>query len=255
MLNATEPKKLYIDIETFALVMESWTSYKAYALKILENTSICAFAAMWEGGKPFGYTLADFKGYKAGQRESKELITKIWELLDEADIVIAHNGDKFDLKQINTIFLRYNLPPPSPYKSVDTLKEAKKIGKFDSNKLKDLGIYFGLGTKLETGGYTLWDQCKAGIKSAWKTMKAYNIQDVVLLRLVYLKLLPYMKAHPNVGMFHDKIVCPRCGSGKIQSRGEAVTKTCRYKRYQCQGCGSWGRSTMNTQELKPIVSI
>ena len=39
--------------------------------------------------------------------------------MDQADIVIAHNGDNFDIKAGNTRFQEHGLGAPSPYQSVD----------------------------------------------------------------------------------------------------------------------------------------
>ena len=74
-------------------------------------------------------------------------------MFDEADVVIAHNGDKFDMRKANARFGHYE--PPMPVQQVDTLKVARKYFKFESNKLGDLGEHLGLGNKEVTGGFAL----------------------------------------------------------------------------------------------------
>lgn len=60
-------------------------------------------------------------------REDDSRIMKLlWDLLNEAEIVVTHNGDKFDLPKINSRFIINNLPPTTPYFSVDTCKVCKK---------------------------------------------------------------------------------------------------------------------------------
>ena len=60
---------------------------------------------------------------EAKERNDKRIIKSVWKLLNEADIVIAHNGDKFDLKKLKARFLSNGFVPPMPYKTVDTLKD------------------------------------------------------------------------------------------------------------------------------------
>ena len=173
----------------------------------------------------------------------------MWGLLDKADVVIAHNGDSFDIKKTNTRFAIHGMKPPSPYKSIDTKKLAKKYFKFDSNKLDDLGMYLSVGKKLSAGGFATWKGCMQGDKKSWKRMVDYNKQDVVLLEKVYLALRPWMTNHPNINILDERLgACPTCGSDKVQKRGWAITPVNRKQRYHCQNCGRWsmGRSEKNT---------
>src|ERR1700719_3656227 len=100
--------------------------------------------------------LADYPGYKKNTEDDKALVTDLWTIFDQADIQIGHNADKFDIKKSNARFLMHKLNPPSPYKTVDTLKIARRAFKLDSNKLDDLGYYLGLGRKLPHTGFHLW---------------------------------------------------------------------------------------------------
>ena len=80
-------------------------------------------------------------------------------------------------------------------------------------------------------------------------MEKYNKQDVVLLEKLYVKLLPWITAHPNVGAFQeDKAVCPHCGGIDYQKRGLATAALMQYQRYRCNDCGTWFRSTTSVTE-------
>ena len=199
--------------------------------------------------------LPDYPGYKKGSEDDSKLVKELWHLLDRAEVVVAQNGDAFDLKKINARFAYYNLPPPSPYRTVDTLKIARKYFAFASNKLDHLGASLGLGRKLEHEGFPLWRRCMVGDRKAWKKMKAYNKQDVLLLEKVYFRFLPWIKNHPNMAMYALGTACPKCGSEKLQRRGVVVTNTTKYHRIQCMSCRGWSRATLNLQENKPLVSI
>src|SRR3546814_6332122 len=52
-----------------------------------------------------------------------DITAKLIALLDEADVVIGQNSDRFDLPTINGRALVAGLKPPSPYKTVDTRSE------------------------------------------------------------------------------------------------------------------------------------
>jgi hypothetical protein len=159
-------------------------------------------------------------------------------LIDRADIIVAHNGDSFDLVKINTRFLIHGFDPPSPYKTVDTLKVARKVFAFDSNKLDDLGHYLNIGRKLPHTGFHLWKGCMSGDPVAWAKMKRYNGHDVELLEKLYYLVRKWAPNHPQVNQ--GKIEnCPRCGSSKVQRRGFSYTPLRRKQRFQCQKCAGW----------------
>lgn len=183
-------------------------------------------------------SLPDYKSYKKDPENDKELITDLWKLFDEADVVIAHNGNAFDIKKSNARFIYHGLPPPSLYKQIDTKLIAKRYFNFDSNKLTDLGKYLGLGEKLETGGYDLWRKCMAGDKKSWKVMCDYNKQDVILLEKVYLKLRGWDNQHPNISLISgEKTNCPNCNSSHTKKKGFNYTKIHTYQSHQCLDCG------------------
>jgi hypothetical protein len=199
---------------------------------------------MWDDGEGvIGYKIPDFKGYTKDLRDDKKLLQKLWPLLDEADIVVAHNAVRFDIPKINTRFLHHGITPPSPYKMVDTLKVAKRYFGFTSNRLDYISKFLGFDGKVETGGMGLWLDCLDNKKEAWDKMLDYNKNDVVILRGVYHKLLPYIQNHPNVT--HGLLECNVCGGSDIQCRGFAYTQAGKYQKYVCKSCGKWSRDIKN----------
>jgi hypothetical protein len=184
--------------------------------------------------------LIDYPEYDDDPENDGPLIRDLWHVYDDADIVIAHNGDAFDIKKSNARFVVHNLPPPSGFKTVDTLKAAKKTFKFESNKLDDLGQHLELGQKLQHGGFGTWLGCMRKDPESWALMKEYNVQDVLLLEKVYTKLKPWMPNHPNLNLYTaEKDNCPTCSSSNVEKRGFAYAKTRAYQRWHCKGCGAW----------------
>lgn len=230
---------LYIDIETTPLVVETWGAYESNAMHILEHSKILGFAYAWNDGPvktvyplPVGYESFD-------EDEEKQILSELWYLFDEADFVVAHNGDRFDIKKVNTRLIKAGFPPPSPFLSIDTLKLARANFSFTKNNLGELGLFFGLGGKLDHTGYALWRGCLEGDLASWKLMRRYNKRDVELLRDVYKVLRPWAKTHPSV-LDMGETGCPKCKSKLLTKRGVRRTAAGTfYQRYQCTACGAY----------------
>lgn len=237
-------KILLLDIETLPARGFFWD--RPWETSIIETDKqwqILSFSAKWlEGGQQ---TYINHK-------TDRFLLIKLWKLLDEAEIVIAHNGDKFDIRKINARFLFWGLGPPSPYKTIDTKKVAKKYFALLSNKQDDIGEFLGTGRKLKVDK-DLWLDCIKGNKEALDRMKEYNAQDVILLERNYLKLRPWISDHFPV--VTDKLGCPKCGSVNFQRRGYQRNKSTEYHRIFCLSCGGWARTAYNTRVVKPLISI
>jgi hypothetical protein len=70
-------------------------------------------------------------------------------------------------------------------------------------------------------------------------MKAYNVQDVLLLEQVYIKLRAWATNHPDLNLYSHAEACPTCQSLRVQRRGFSYAKTQIRQRWHCQDCGSW----------------
>jgi hypothetical protein len=159
--------------------------------------------------------------------------------LSGADCLIHHNGNKFDIKYVETRMLVHGLPPLPPIPMIDTYLVAKNRFYFNSNKLAYLGGLLGVGKKMPTTP-GLWMEVLKGNAEAIKEMVKYNKQDVALLERVFLKLQPFVANHVNRQLYGGA-GCPRCGSMKIQSRGTYYALTRTYNRYCCNSCHGWFR--------------
>lgn len=245
----------FLDIEISPTYGTFWgNKYETNILEITQPWVILSFSWKWETGEHITKALPDYKDYTPNNLDDLLLVADLHRLMSEADIIVAQNGNAFDIKKINARFVIHNMRPPVPYKTVDTLKIARSRFGFTSNKLDDLGEALGLGRKMCHEGYTLWKKCMAGEPKAWRTMKRYNKQDVVLLEKIYHRLLPF-GPHPNLGMWNKGTVCPKCGSSHLNSRGTARNATTEYRQIQCQDCGGWSRTTFNERETKPLVGL
>lgn len=244
---------LVFDIETAPIMGAVWRPYEANLVWTTADWYMLCFAYKWlDEKKTHVVAQPDFKGYKPGSTDDSHVIKRLHELFDEADIVIAHNGNKFDIKKANARFIFHKLAPPSPYQKVDTLLVARRFFGFTSNKLDELGEYLGVGRKIHSD-MSLWQGCMAGDMRSWRRMSAYNKQDVILLEKVYLKLLPYDTGHPNRANIEGRpAACPKCGhEGFMQSMGYRHTKTATYRRFQCEQCRSYLSLRTAEKAIKP----
>jgi hypothetical protein len=183
--------------------------------------------------------LPDFKGYKRNKCCDKKLCGALHKLLDSADIVVAHNGDAFDVKKINARLIINGYKPPSPYKTIDTLKISRRAFKFDSNKMDNIGGYLKIGNKVSHTGAPLWRGCVNGDPEAWSVMRIYCERDTELLTRAYDLLKSWAPNHPDMRLYGAKGCCPTCDSNNVQRRGVAIKLKSKYQRLQCRDCGAW----------------
>lgn len=263
----TAPNILIMDIETAPLLSYLWTLYKPVFghNMMVSETYVLSWAAKWLGSDEImSDAICNHPQYAEAEmpfENDKRVCRSMWELLDKADFVVAHNGDKFDIKRLNTRFLVHGMDPPSPYRSIDTLKIAKANFAFDSNRLDFILQLLTGRNKHDSGGFETWRGCMAGDMEAWENLVRYNEQDVLDLEEIYLMLRPWDKRHPSAvthGPTRTIPVCPICNSenlvtqvGKYWSTG--VSK---FPLLKCQDCGTHVRdrkSVLTASERASVV--
>ena len=239
-------KILLLDIESAPLTQYRWSMYQDSfdPASLVSDTYMLCWSAKWADEKEV-MSSSVLKG-------KTSMLNEIRGLLHEADVVVHYYGSKFDIPMLNNEFLREKLTPPSPYKQIDLCTIMKRSFRFASSKLQYISKHLGLGEKVKHEGFELWLKCMAGNKDAFRTMLAYNKQDVILLEKLYKRLLPWIELHPNHGVYSDVDGCPACGSTKFHARGTVATHNARYQRFQCQDCGKWFRGSKPVHNKRPL---
>lgn len=252
------PRILLFDIETAPIEAYVWSIWdQNVGLNMIkQDWTVLSWSAKWLGEKEVMYEdLRDSKNV----RDDKKVLKSIWKLLDEADIVVGHNSDSFDVKKLNARFIQAKMQPPSGYKRMDTKKLAKKHFNFTSNKLQY--ITDKLCTKykkLSHGkfpGFSMWDQCLKGNVDAWNEMKLYNEYDVLSLEEAFLKILPWESSALFDSYRDSEIQICTCGSIDFKKSGFHHTPTSRYQKYKCKNCGAESRSKENLLSKSKRKSI
>jgi predicted RNA-binding Zn-ribbon protein involved in translation (DUF1610 family) len=253
-MSMAEPRIILWDIETThnlaAVFKLTQNDYIASENIVQERIIVCA--AWKELGKKQVHavsTLDNPHGKGNTLLNDQWVCERLHEVLSSADVIVAHNGDEYDIKFTKGRMLVHGLPPLPPILSIDTLKVARKQFLLNANNLNYLGSLLGVGHKKPTK-QGLWLKVLQGDQKAIQDMVSYNKQDVRLLERVFLKLQPHMSDHTNRQLFgtsgHGRLTCPRCGSSDVQSRGVHRAMTQTYTRYQCQKCTGWFRERRAT---------
>jgi len=250
------PKILLFDIETLPMQVRVWGLYKQRIphTNIVKDWIVLSWAAKWLMDKEI---LSDvLTPQEAIDRDDKRICSSIWDLINSADIIIAHNGDRFDIRKLNSRFILNGLKQPSPYQSIDTLKQSARYFAHSSHRLDWLGTLIRNEGKIDTD-FELWIRCENGEQEALDYMVKYNREDVNLLEEVYVWIRPWIKSHPNVGLYMDltEPVCANCGSNKLTLEGYYTTQAGRYQAVRCE-CGAIGRyrsTALTTKESGELI--
>lgn len=239
-----------MDIETSPIISYTWGLFdQNIALnQIHTDWHVLAWSAKWLDEPANKIMYMDQRAARNIQDDSR-ILKVIWKLIDQADVVITQNGVAFDMKKLNARFIQKGMQPTSSVKHIDTLKIARKVFGFTSNKLEyltdKLCAKYKKSKHKEFSGFDLWKECLAGNLKAWKEMEEYNKMDVLALEELYHKLVPWDKTI-NFNLYTDNTntVC-KCGSKKFQKNGFFYSAAGKYQRYKCSACGSETRDRKN----------
>lgn len=244
---------LAFDCESFPNVGLTWGTWDQKVLKVLKRRMICSIAWTWyPKGKVETMALCDMPGYdpdsymrnllsgKPDYSDNKKLMRAFKnEVLNKADIAIAHNLAEFDDKMVNTDLFLNNLGAAADHRQIDTLKVLRSRMRLNSNRLDDVCQELGIGKKLKHPGLEMWIGCMAGDRECWKMMRRYNAHDVdPLLVGLYEHVRPFITNHPNVSVDSGSPGCPSCGHKSLSSDGWRYTQARAYRRMNCRACQS-----------------
>jgi len=242
---------LLIDIETAPALSYHWGMYDQCigTNQVKDDWYMLCYAANWLDEKKIMFdAIWKYKKYfKENPKSDLKIAESIHDLMEQADIIVAHNGDDFDVKKINTSFIKNRIPPVKPFMTIDTKKESKKNFGFMSNKLDHILRRLGIGQKMVHVGFDMWTGAMAGDEKYCNMMEKYNIIDVRELKKAFLIMRPYMKHYPDTNLkdgdlSHKK--CPKCNSSKTIKQGTKCNKLRRYQMMKCSDCLSWWSITL-----------
>lgn len=254
---------LIYDIETcFAIGLFFGRRYEVNIAKIIKDEHLFGFAYQWLGekkihtnyiwdypgfDKPLKPKVMNLEGFLAALEERvrtyEAKVVQHWaDRVKEADILIGHNSDSFDYRQMHGRIMQHKLNPIPKPQQVDTKKLAKRLGYYESNKLDDLSKRFKNGGKLSHEGIELWWKCLNNDIKARKHMVKYNKVDVEKTTKLYLDFRPYDERHPNMKQIAGRptdCAVSGCIDPGFTAEGLKHTKTASYQRWKCKRCKSY----------------
>lgn len=171
----------------------------------------------------------------------REVVQEFVNLVEDADVLVHHYGDKFDWPFLVTRCLANGITPPAYKSTVDTCMVARHNLKMTSNRLGNLADFFN-GEDAQKGSLSKkqWKLAAQGHGPTLDAMLEYCISDVIATEQVYLQLRAVMKHHPHIAPVvkgvDQNTVCPACGSAHTQGHGHRRTKRQIQHRRRCQSC-------------------
>ena len=243
-------KILLYDVEMAPASHLTFGRFKQYISEpqVLEEGYMLTWAAQWlDSGTIMEDKITNYDLFDENHHDDEHIVKSLWELIDEADVIVAHNND-FDEKTFNTRAIAHGLVPPHPSKRICTYKLCKGKFRFPSNSLKSLAVFLGLTNKIENDGFSLWRRCWLGDSDAIQTMQDYNVGDITTLRELYLKVGPWDNRSPNLSLFTNikDENCGHCTSTYLTPTGKyVITGVSKFETVRCDNCGKISRRRTN----------
>ena len=228
-------KRLFFDIETGYYTCRMWHIGKVGYVgpdMIISGKPIICISYKWQGED-----VVHNLDWSMGE---KEMLIEFSKVMNEASEIVAHNCDRFDIREFRTRCIYYGILIPPTFRTLDTLKKAREYFSFASNKLDYIGKFLNVGRKMPHEGLQLWiDVVENKDPNALVTMKNYCNNDVILLEDVYHALAPYVTHNTNMAVLTggDKWHCPECGSTDVMLANTYATQLGTIKRnMKCNNC-------------------
>lgn len=227
-----------LEVETYSL--KQYSPYLSHK-DIVRDYAIHGVAYKWLGDE---FTKCISVSPRAPFND--EMIVRTFhDIVSQADIIIGHNVDQFDIKKLNTRFLKYDLPSIPKVQSIDTLKVARKHFKLTSNSLSYLAKFLDLD--IEKDESPDWEAIRSGDATALEYMRKYNKRDVEVTEKIYLRLRSWMDNHPNLNTIAPikdvsgapVMCCDTCQSPRLVKNGFKYNKNSVFQKWSCKDCGCY----------------
>jgi hypothetical protein len=214
-------KRCFWDIETSPCKGYFWNP--GYKIRIppeniVEESAIICIAWKWEDHRrTFSLVWNDIG-------DDKKMVGEFLERVSDADELVAHNGDGFDLKWFHGQCFLHGFDPIPEVKTVDTLQIARSKFRLSSNKLDYIAKILGLEGKKDAP-FQLWIDVMEEVPGALEEMAEYCKHDVRLVEQVYKEMARFTAPMTHAGAFKGlpRWTCAHCGSMDVRRKKKRAT--------------------------------
>lgn len=239
--NAANSKILILDIERLPGLARVWEPRTRYIppRSFVEWPKLLCWDARWYGQKEHIFA--------AEWIDHDEMLSKIWDLYNEASLVVTYNGISFDNRHLCSEWLEAGYRPPRPWKDVDLYKVVKRFG-FESKSLDSVTRRLGRPGKATSYSMDCAFSAAEGNVRDQNRLRRYNQGDVELTEWLYDRLRGWIPNHPFIGDDTGGDRCNQCGSTKLKrepSNYRAVVID--YNLLRCQDCGGLVRGNWSSR--------
>lgn len=183
-------------------------------------------------------SILDYPGKFAN--DDKLLLKAFEKVYNQADIVVHHFGEYFDIPFLQTRRLIHGLHPMPETTMVDTWRICKKRLKFGSNRLQRVLEVLGCPIEKTPVKLSVWSLARLGHKKSIDYVIDHCLKDILVLEWVYNKIKSVWTPHPALVINSDDKYCRFCKEYSGISNGFRPAKTHVYRRMGCKKCGfSW----------------
>jgi uncharacterized protein YprB with RNaseH-like and TPR domain len=132
--------------------------------------------------------------------EDLQIVRETAELLSEHDVIVAHNGTRFDIPFLRTRMLKHKLPRLPDIKQVDPCSILFRKFRMRSNSLASAIDFLGLRDKKTPLSMQTWVQATMnGSHNAMDKIVQHCVQDVKALEGVFNAVKPYVRVLDDRG--------------------------------------------------------
>jgi uncharacterized protein YprB with RNaseH-like and TPR domain len=128
--------------------------------------------------------------WETKRSNDRELVKRVNAIVREHDVIVAHNGSRFDLPFLRTRAMRWGLAPLRDVKNVDPLQIAWRKFRLRSNRLGAISDHLGIEDKKTPLDLSIWTAAMLdGSKKAMNLIVEHCEADIKVLSAV----LPHVK--------------------------------------------------------------
>lgn len=153
-------------------------------------------------------------------RSDRTLVKRFLKVWNQADIMVAYNGVRFDRPYLYTKLLEHGLEIPPNTPMVDPYFAARSNTSLSRKSLEVVARFLDLDVQKTPVSGRIWKAATHGSPAERREALVYIAEhcrlDVLVLEQVYLAFRPLMRAHPRVG---TPAQCRHCGHDHLIRRG------------------------------------